>query len=76
MMVANALLSIVAVVAALVPLVALAVAYVLAISMFIDVMRAKGYKAEKTGILWFVGVLLTPVVLGLYVNALPDLGRR
>lgn len=52
------------------------VAWIMSISMFIDAARAKGYKMKKTGVIWFVGIFATPIVAGLYVNALPDKSKE
>lgn len=52
------------------------VAWIMSISMFIDAARAKGYKMKKTGMIWFVGIIATPIVAGLYVNALPDKSKE
>lgn len=49
-----------------------AIACLIGISMLIDAGRAKGYKFDKTFLLWFVGIFATPIVLGLYIVALPD----
>ncbi len=47
------------------------VAWFLSITMFIDAAKAKGYPMRETGVLWFVGIFASPLVPGLYVNALP-----
>lgn len=52
------------------------VAWIMSISMFIDAARAKGYKMKKTGMIWFVGIFATPIVAGLYVNALPNKNKE
>ena len=52
------------------------VAWIMSISMFIDAARAKGYKMKKTGVIWFVGIFATPIVAGLYVNALPNKNKE
>lgn len=49
------------------------VAWIMSISLLIDAARAKGHKMDSTGKLWFIGLFATPIVVGLYVNALPDL---
>ena len=53
--------------------VAVLVAFCFAIQMMIDAAKAKGYAMDKTGLIWFVGIFATPIVVGLYVNALPDI---
>lgn len=42
--------------------------------LLIDAAKAKGYEMENTGVLWFVSLFLPLgiVVIGLYVNALPN----
>lgn len=52
------------------------IAWIMSIYMFIDAARAKGYKMKKTGMIWFVGIFTTPIVAGLYVNALPDKSKE
>ena len=52
------------------------VAWIMSISMFIDAARAKGYKMKKAGVIWFVGIFATPIVAGLYVNALPNKNKE
>lgn len=48
-------------------------AWCLTIGLFIEVAKEKGYyKKEGAGILWFIGLFATPIVVGLYVTALPD----
>lgn len=52
------------------------VAWLTAISMFIDAARAKGYTMSETKYMWLVGIFLTPITAGLYVAALPDKSNR
>ena len=53
------------------------IAWILAIAMMIDAGRAKGYfGGGKTGLLWFVGIFASPIVLGLYVASLPDRSEK
>ena len=47
-------------------------AWLLSIDMFINVGKAKGYSMANSGKLWFIGIVATPLVVGLYVAALPD----
>lgn len=47
-------------------------AWVLAISLFIKAGKAKGHSMENAGLLWFVGIFATPIVVGMYVASLPD----
>lgn len=61
--------------AAIVVGIAVLIAWLLAISMFIDAAKAKGYPMTSTGLLWFVGIFATPLAVGLYVAALPDKRR-
>jgi hypothetical protein len=46
------------------------IAWLVAVSMFVEIARNKGVSA--TGALWFIGIFASPLVLGLYVIALPD----
>ena len=52
------------------------VAWLTAISMFIDAAKAKGYTMSETKYMWFVGIFLTPITAGLYVAALPDKSNK
>ena len=47
-------------------------ARVVAINLLIKAGRAKGYSMENAGILWFVGIFATPILVGLYIASLPD----
>ena len=47
-------------------------ARVVAINLLIKAGRAKGYAMENAGILWFVGIFATPILVGLYIASLPD----
>lgn len=48
-------------------------AWLLAINMFIEAAREKGYyKDGGAGQLWFIGIFATPIVVGLYTTSLPD----
>ena len=47
-------------------------AWVVAINLLIKAGKAKGYAMENAGILWFVGIFATPIVVGLYIASLPD----
>ena len=55
-------------------IIAVFAAEVMAISLFIKVGMAKGYSMANRGVLWFIGLMapLGPIVIGLYVSALPD----
>lgn len=53
-------------------LIVMAVAGLMAIDLFINLAREKGHKLDNSGMLWFVGIFASPIVLGLYVAALPD----
>lgn len=54
-----------------VPIAAL-VAWLLAINLLIKVGEAKGHALSNKGLLWFIGIFATPIVVGLYIIALPD----
>ena len=47
-------------------------AWLMAINLLIKVGAAKGYSMDNKGLLWFIGIFATPIVVGLYVAALPD----
>lgn len=49
-------------------------AWILAISMFVDIAKEKGYCKNGAGVLWYIGIFATPIAVGLYVAALPDKG--
>ncbi len=51
------------------------IACLIAISLIVKAAQAKGWHKDGTGKLWFIGIFATPVVLGLYVAALPDRGQ-
>lgn len=53
-------------------LVLILVAWLLSIDLLIDAGKAKGYSMANSGKLWFIGIVATPLVVGLYVAALPD----
>ena len=52
--------------------VAVLVAWLMATNLFIKIARAKGYYKDGAGLLWFIGIFATPIVVGIYVAALPD----
>lgn len=52
--------------------IAVLVAWLMAINLFAKIARAKGYYKDGAGILWFIGIFATPIVVGIYVAALPD----
>lgn len=52
--------------------IAVLAAFLVSINLFVERAREKGY-FEKTGLLWFIGIFATPIVVGLYVLSLPDL---
>ncbi|WP_248921981.1 hypothetical protein [Olsenella intestinalis] len=55
-------------------LLAFLVGYFISIPLLIQAAKEKGhYPNGGTGMLWAVGILASPVVLGLYVCALPDM---
>lgn len=52
-------------------------AYVASISLLIQAAQEKGYYEHGgTGLLWFIGLFATPIVVGLFVASLPDLKGR
>lgn len=49
-------------------------AWLVSISLFIKAAKEKGYYEHGgTGLLWFIGIFATPIVVGLYTTSLPDL---
>ena len=53
------------------------VAWLMAINLFINAAKEKGYyKDGGAGILWFIGIFATPLVVGIYTTALPDKSGR
>lgn len=48
------------------------IAWLLAINLLIKVGAAKGYAMDNKGLLWFIGIFATPIVVGLYIASLPD----
>lgn len=45
----------------------------MAINLFIKTAQDKGhFETGKVGILWFIGIFASPLVVGLYVATLPD----
>lgn len=49
-------------------------AFLASISLFIKVAKIKGYfEHGGTGLLWFIGIFATPIVVGLFTASLPDL---
>lgn len=55
--------------------IAVLVAFLVSINLFVERAREKGH-FEKTGLLWFIGIFATPIVVGLYVLSLPDLSGK
>ena len=53
-------------------LIAALVAWLMAINLFVGIGKSKGYFEDGAGMLWFIGIFATPIVVGLYVAALPD----
>lgn len=53
-------------------------AWLVSISKLIEIYTQKHKDGESasTGILWFIGIFASPIVLGLYVCALPDSSQR
>lgn len=56
--------------------IAVLVAWIMAIAMFVEIAEEKGHYRNGAGLLWFVGLFASPIVLGLYVAALPDKKQR
>lgn len=52
--------------------VAVLVAWLMSINLLVKVGAAKGYSMDNKGLLWFIGIFATPIVVGLYVASLPD----
>ena len=50
------------------------IAEIMSIVKLIDVAKDKG--CGGTGLLWFIGLFASPIVLGLYVASLPDNNLR
>ena len=54
------------------------IAWLASINLFVKLAREKGYCQGKNGemvsagLLWFIGIFATPLVLGIYVAALPN----
>lgn len=42
------------------------------INLFVSAAREKGHCKEGSGTLWLIGIFASPIILGLYVCALPD----
>lgn len=57
---------------AMIAAVAMFAAGLVAISLFVDLAKEKGYYRDDANILWFIGIFASPVVLGLYVMALSN----
>lgn len=54
-------------------LIVMLIAWLCAINLFVEAARKKGYYCNGgSGILWFIGIFATPIVVGIYVSALPD----
>lgn len=56
--------------------IAVLVAWIMAIAMLVKMAKEKGHCRNGAGLLWFVGLFASPIVLGLYVAALPDKKQR
>ena len=46
----------------------------LAISLLVNAAKEKGFHQNDAGVLWVIGILASPIVLGLYTASLPDRG--
>ena len=47
------------------------IAWCLSINLFINLGKSKGYSMANKGLLWFIGIFATPIVVGIYVLSLP-----
>ena len=52
------------------------VATFMAIAQLIGAARMKGHGQDGTGLLWFIGIFASPIVLGLLTASLPDRGAQ
>lgn len=52
------------------------IAYLVTISFLATAAKEKGYHLNGTGSLWFIGIFLSPITLGVYVASLPDKHAR
>ena len=50
-------------------------AWIVAIEKLISAARMKGHHENESFTLWFIGLLASPLVLGLYTASLPDRGQ-
>lgn len=50
--------------------------WVAAISYLIDAAKEKGYHQNNSLGLWLIGLIASPIVLGLYTASLPDRGMQ
>ena len=50
------------------------VAWLWSINLFAAEAKRKGH--GNTGVLWFMGIFATPIVVGLYTAQLPDLSQK
>lgn len=48
------------------------IAWLMAISQLVEAARMKGHCQNGDGMLWFIGIFASPIVLGLYTASLPD----
>lgn len=52
------------------------IAWLMAVSKLVELAKDKGHFKDGTGMLWFMGIFASPIVLGIYVIALPDLHAK
>lgn len=52
--------------------IAVIAAWIISIKLFIQAGEAKGYSMENRKLIWFIGLFATPIVVGLYINSLPN----
>ena len=50
--------------------------YFITIAKLVEAAQEKGYYQDGTGVLWFIGILGTPLFLGLITASLPDKAGR
>ena len=50
--------------------------YLVMIALFVSAAKKKGHYVDGTAVPWLVGIFLSPLVLALYVCALPDRGKQ
>ena len=51
-------------------------AWIAAIFKLVEAAQEKGHYKDGAGILWFIGIFATPIVVGLITASLPDRSER